>query len=147
MTPTRKRPSQPKRKPKSKRFIAAACTEKKRHKTYSPAQLEKAVNALWDCTARLRSQYADSGKWPANLGKLIAKHAKANQIPHNTLKYNFLKRANVHAPDQLAKQQKRADAASLLTAIEKRTLYDWIEYMRKRFLTPTRDDLRAQVLT
>jgi hypothetical protein len=119
-------------------------------KKYSQTELKSAVNALWNITQRLRTQSED--KWSIKMAALAKQiNVRHSNVPLSTLKDHFKKRLHEARLSPKALQanesKSRSDARSFLTGREKRSLYDWIEYMRQRYTPPTRLEVRCQVLS
>jgi hypothetical protein len=76
---------------------------------------------------------------------------KKRGIPDTSLERKFKARKAEDLPtkknpvDRLSKTRANA-SGSLFTAIEKHVLYNWIEYMRRRYIPPTPIELRSQVI-
>ena len=75
---------------------------------------------------------------------LTKKEAEKQGVPPRTVKDRIVKRMTNPVVDTKAAMQKKADSASKLTQLEKKILFDWIEFRRKRGTPPTRDELRAR---
>ena len=108
------------------------------YKNYRPEDLQKAVKNIWDATTRLRQE--SNGQWSEKMWALTKIEANKRGVPAHTVRYQIVKR--MKSPDTKAAVQKKADARSKLTQLEKKILF----VMRKRRTPPTRDELRAQAM-
>lgn len=106
--------------------------------------MNKAHDELWKSTVRLRSQY--NGKWSKRMAPLVTQFAKKYDVPFGTLRSRFIKQLT-RKKSASHQAQYHSDASSLLVRMEKRRLFDWIEWMRPRYGAPRRDELRCQVLS
>jgi hypothetical protein len=122
-------------------------SKKKKKKAYKKSDLKKALDKLWKDTVRLRTQ--SKGTWTKAMAALVTSAAKRSTIPVQTLKDNFKRRLQqAGSPESvaLAISKKKADTTGALCGLEKRMLYEWIEYMRTRHHSPTPHEICAQVL-
>lgn len=115
----------------------------KKYKAYTKDDLTNALDLVWSHTQRLRTQ--SDGMWTKDMRPFVQKAAK--KVPERTLKDHFLRRLadSSSGVEDHAEKKKRADARGKLKATEMRLLYDWIDYMRRKYLPPTRLELRYQV--
>jgi hypothetical protein len=113
---------------------------------YTASDLATAVQACWTKTVRLRSQ--SDGTWTPNMLSILLKNA--GNVPPTTLKRQFIKKmdgekeSGTTEEKARANQKRRADARGVMSGYEMKTLYDWIDFMRRVYATPTRSELRAK---
>jgi hypothetical protein len=116
---------------------------------YTSDDLSDAVSKVWECTTRMRND--SNGYWSKSMAKILKKVADSSEVPHATIRRNFLKqmdmeRSGESAEDvKLAKSKKLADSQSVLSGLEKSSVYEWADYMRRKYEAPTPMEVRAKV--
>jgi hypothetical protein len=128
-------------------------TKQPKYKTYDKELLKDALHDLMTPTARLRSQ--SDNTWTKALATWLTKvHGKPKYsiIPLQTLKRHFIKEMVAETRDDeevkrhaTEAKQRHSDAHSLLSGLEKKQMYLWLDHMRTLMMPPTSLELRAQV--
>lgn len=116
---------------------------------YTSNDLSDAVSKVWEGTTRMRDD--SNGYWSKSMAKILKKVADSSEVPHATIRRNILKqmdmkRTGESAEDvKLAKSKKMADSKSVLSGLEKASVYEWADYMRRKYTAPTPMEVRAKV--
>jgi len=120
-------------------------SSKSRYKSgYSKEQLDTAVETAFSNTSRLRCE--SGGVWSTKMAKVVSQVASQFSIPLQTLKGHVVKRMteNASGTQQHSTPKNRTDERGIMKATEMKVLYEWIEFMRRRYSPPTRKELRGQ---
>jgi hypothetical protein len=116
---------------------------------YTQVDLAKALDTCWIDTTRLRTQ--SGGIFSKPMQAILVRKSKKGNVPLATLTRHFKKRLTTTAAllagepaKDMSKQ--RADAAGVLSGLEMKMMYDWIDIMRQLYATPRRLEVRQKVL-
>jgi hypothetical protein len=101
--------------------------------------IDTALGLAWNNTQRLRTDAGDN--WAKNMAAFVKAAAEKHNVPYNTLKYHFKLRLDDHQG-----KRKKKVTRGVLTKLEMQSLYEWVGFMGKQYLPPTRLELRSQVL-
>ena len=137
------------KRPRLSKAALAAQTAQVLAKKQTAAKKEnvtKATDNLWDATMRLRTQ-SDS-TWTSSMAPLLTATANCFSVPSTTLRDRFmlrLEKARGVAQGSPQRKKLRSNAASQFSELEKRKLYDWLEWKRRKMESASPLELRTKV--